>query len=200
MARLLHNLTVRQRLLTAVAVILVILVIAKFARVPMDRLPLRENVADQEKRLRGLQEKLAGLQAGRQEHEAALAKLREQAEPFWQVKGTAPILEVPVQFEKLARKAQVQIRVTGKPRNNKILDLHHVHAIDFRVQLSAKMQEVSRLLAQLERSGKLLGWHRCNIQPDNLRTPQKVTVDGEIRALVLSPEATKFLAGESGES
>jgi hypothetical protein len=60
------------------------------------------------------------------------------------------------------------------------------------------MQEMSRLLARLERPSHLLFWSTCNLRPDNVRAPKTVALNATVRALVLTPEASRFLVGGTG--
>ena len=196
MRRLWNKLTPRHRLL-AVVVVLGMLVALKYANLPLERLPLPENIRTQERQLLKRRRQLAELQAEREKRKQAFAALQQAAEPFWQIQGKTPAVEVPSEFAKLARQAQVKIEQVGAPRSGKVLDLNHVREVEFSVRLTASMREVSRLMAQMERDKNVFYWSRCNIRPDNKRDPKAVVLTGQIRVLVLTPEASKFL-GEGG--
>jgi len=196
MRRFWHKLNGRQRAMLAVVLVLAVLLGLQYVSVPLEELPLPSSIAALEGKLEKRREALAKLEAHRSEGQDALAKLGEKAGPFWQIQGKDPKVEVPNEFARLARKAQVTIQQVGAPRTEKVLDLTHVRAVEFSVRLTASMREISRLMAQIERSERVFYWSRCNIRPDNKRAPKTAVLNGRIRALVLSAEASKFLSGE----
>jgi len=197
MRRLWHKLTGRQRLLALVAVLLAVLVAGRFAGPVLGRLPLPENIRAQERELLRRQQRLAELKARRQARDAALVRLRQQAAPFWHLQSKTPAVEVTAEFARLARQADVKIQQVGAPRTDRVANTNHVREVEFTVRLMASMREVTRLLAQLEQSPNVFLWSKCDIRPDNRRAPKAVVLNGRIKALVLSPEASRFLAGEA---
>lgn len=196
MKRLWQRLTGRQRLLAAVAAVLAIMLAGKYfgGSLPMDDLPLPKNIAYQERELRRSRGELGELLEQRQALDARLAELRQKAASFWQIEGRAPQVEVPAEFSRLARQAQVNPQQVGAPRVNKVMDLAHVREVEFSIRLSASMREVSRLVAQMDGAPHAFYWSRCNIRPDNIRSPKGVVLNGRIVALVLSADACRFLA------
>ena len=190
MVRARFRLTGRQKLLLAVAAVLGVFVL------PLDRVPFPQSIQEQERQLRRLQKRLAAIEAEQSAMNQEVAKLREKAAPFWQVQGkTPPVVEVPAAFAKLAQQAQVKVQQVGAPMANKMLDLTHVREVEFSVQVNGSMREIGRLLAQVEQSTQKLLWKNVTIRPDNPTSPKMVLLNGRIRALVLSPEATRFLSG-----
>ena len=195
MRRLWDKMTVRQRWLAAIAAVFVVAVIVRRADVPWHRLPSPETIRAEEKRLRSLRKRLAQIETEAAGREREFDLLTAQARPYWQIQGRTPSVEVPAEFARLAQRAQVTPQQVGAPRTNKVLDLNDVREVEFSIRLTASMGEVSRLLTEMERSPSQFYWRKCNIRPDNRKAPQRVILNGRIRALVLSAEASRFLAG-----
>ena len=198
MSHLWKKLPPRMRMWALIVGVLVVALALKYANLPTDNLPLSGNIRKLEKGLVRRRKQLRKLKAKKQDREKILTELRTQARPLWMVGGgkTAAV-EVQTEFQRLARQAQVKIATVGAPRANKVLDLTHVREIEFAVRITASMQEISRLLAEVECSPHKFYWSSCTMRPDNKRTPQRVVLSGKIKALVLSKEATTFLAGDS---
>ncbi len=190
--------TLKQRVVLLLVLILAVLLVLKYADISIAGLPLPSVIREQEQLLSSRQKTLLELKKERQAKELALTKLQQQAESFWKVAEQSPSVAVPTEFKKLARDAQTNPQQIGAPRMNKVLDLNHVREVEFNVRLTAPMREVTRLLAQMEKSEKNFYWNRCNINPDNPRSPKQVTVNGRVKALVLSAETSRFLSGKSG--
>ncbi len=197
MLRAWNKLTVRSRILAGMAVILAGVFAWECADLPIDRLPLRRNIQKLEQELEERRTELAELKAGRKARLDAITRMRRKAQPFWLTETQNPLVQVPTEFTKLARLAQVTVQRPGDPRKTKVLDMTHVSQIEFSVRATASMREISRLLAEVEQSQHKFYWGVCQIRPDNRRTPQQAVMTGRIRALVLSPEASKFISGDS---
>jgi len=196
MRRFWHRMTGRQRLLLAVAGILGVFLFLRYADLPLDALPLPANIAVQEKRLLRLRKQVTRIKREEREQQAALRELRAQSSAFWQVLDGTPTAVVPTEFRKLTMQVQVQPQTVAAPRKNRVLDMTHVSEVEFGVRLTATMRTACRLLAGLDRTRPAFYWSRCKLQPDNKRDPQNVVINGRLRALVLSPEASRFLAAE----
>ena len=172
----------------------VVVVGLRYSDLPTDQFPLPGNIRTQEEELVRLQKDIEVLRLERGNRERAFTKLRTQASPFWQIRGKTPHVEVPAEFTKLARQAQVKVQTVGAPRSNKLLDLAHIREVEFSVRVTSSMREVSRLLDQVDRADHELHWKSLSLRPDNRTAPKAVVLNGRVRALVLSADAADFLA------
>jgi hypothetical protein len=172
-----------------------------FARkyLPGLHVPTRHSIEDEVSSLEERRKDLAVMRKKVEEVDEARAALRAKASPFWQIESKNAEQAVVAEFTKIARRAQVSTHRVDKPRRNKVLDLNDVFEVEFSVQVTASMREVSRLLAEIEASEQRFYWTQCSIRPDNIRAPKNVRLIGRLRALVLSSEASEFLSGKGGE-
>ncbi len=201
MRRLWNKWTFKQRLLVVLFILFPVLMILRYADiVPRDQLPLPQTIRQQEAMLRAKRKSLKKLQVEEAQRQQEFVRLQEQAKPLWQVQGKTPAVEVVAEFNKLVRQAQVKPKTVGKPRSNKYLDFSEIREVDFPVQLTASMKEVSRMLAQLDGARQVFSWSSCSIRPDNIRSPKTVRLTARIRALVLSGEASKFLSNSADDN
>lgn len=227
MRRLWNKLPARQRALLMVACVLTGLVAWRYASVPMADLPFPGTIREEERSLLKLKQKAAELEAERQREAQQLADLREMAAPFWQIEGKKPKTEIKAHFTRLNMAAQRSLGntgfylTTGPPSLRALPESNYVSELTFLVTLkSATMRKVSKLLEQLDTAPHRFYWSRCIINAAGTRTPRPqrppprsrarapaidsrakddktISLTGTIRALVLSSDATHFLAGET---
>ena len=132
--------------------------------------------------------------------ESELRILRSQASPFWKLPRKGVEQAVISEFEKLAQRAQIQNRKVDRATVSKLLNLGQIYQVDFYVQVSASMREVTRLLKEVEHSERAFFWSQCTIRPDNLRNPNSVRLTGRVQVLVLSDDASAMLEEAGGRS
>ena len=194
MAQVLPKMTGRQWLLVIALLITAVFFLRKY--VPGVQVPTRSSISSEVGHLEGLRKDLAVMRKKVSELEQERDALRRKATPFWQVESKNAEQAVVAEFTKIARRAKVSTHRVDKPRKNRVLDLNDVFEIEFSVQVTASMREVSRLLAEMELSEQRFYWTQCSIRPDNIRAPKNVRLIGRVKALVLSSEASRFLAAK----
>ncbi len=194
MKRAWQRMTGRQRFLSLIMLVLGVLLVLRYGNVPWNDLPLPANIENAEKRYRKLQDRLAKLEEKERLRASEFARLRQRAAPFWQVQGRAPAEEVRAEFQRLAKKVDVKYQQLGVAQTKALPELDHVREVEFSIRLTASMREVTRLLYEMEKAQPVFYWGRCTIKPDNRTRPKAVTLAGHIKALVLTAEATEFLA------
>jgi cell division protein FtsL len=184
----------RQRVLLLIAAVLVVLSLLSLVDVNLHDLPLPNNVRDQERQVKTLRRDLAALEKEELLRQRRIDKVRAQAKPLWQKSGKNPSVEVQTELEKVAR-GRVTLQTIGASRLNKLSD--NVSSVELPVRIAGSMREIGRFLAELEKNEPAFFWSACTIKPDNPREPRGVMLDGRVQVLVLSADASKFLAAGS---
>lgn len=188
-----NKLNRRQQVLAGLAVVLAVLLALSLVDFKFEDWPLPGNLRSAETTLKGLRRELATLEKEQQARERSMERLRQQARPVWTKVGKVPTVEVQAELEKVARIAKVTIQNVGAPRTTKIAD--NLSGVELTLRIIAPMRDISRFLLEVEKNQPPFFWATCTLRPDNPREPRAVTLDGQIRAYVLSPEAIKFLTG-----
>jgi len=196
MQRFWQNLNRKQRLMAVVVLVLAVLLLVRYSGLSSGELPLPATIRALEAERAELRERVRMLRLRRQKEDRVLAGIQALAAPFWEVERSRPEAVVPAEFQRLARENQVQVTSVREPRTREYLGLEHVREVEFAFQINGTMKEVSRLLTPLARVRPAFFWSQCTIRPDPPRAPKSVRLNGKLRALVLSAEATRFLAGE----
>ncbi|MBT3377628.1 MAG: hypothetical protein HN742_14260 [Lentisphaerae bacterium] len=225
MRRLWNKLPARQRAMLTVVGILAVLLMWNYGTMPIGDLPFPSTIREEERNLLKLKQRAAELEAERQREVQQLADLQEMATPFWQIEGKKPKTEIKAHFTRLNMAAQRSLGstgfylTTGPPALRALPESNYVSELTFSVTLkSATMRKVSKLLEQLDNAPHRFYWSRCTINaagtrsvptrpssraktrvPAQVKKPaddKTVSLTGTIKALVLSPDATHFLAGE----
>lgn len=199
MAALSSKLNGRQKFLLLVMVLVGIFFSRQYLRVALEKLPTDAALEREKQLLESRKKDLAVVQKRLETQGETIDRLRDQAAIFWRVPRKQCKQDVMAAFSKIARNAQVQRHRVDKPKENKVLNLENVYEVEFSVQVDATMREVTRLLAEIERSKERFFWSECTIRPDNTRAPKKVRLTGKVRALVLSDDALDVLAGKTEE-
>jgi hypothetical protein len=197
MAQIVPKMTARQWFLVIALVITAIFFVRKY--MPVLNVPTRRSIDVEISRLKERRKDLAVIRRKVAAMEDARAELRAKAAPFWQIEGKNAEQAVVAEFTKIARRAKVSTHRVDKPHRNKVLDLNDVFEVEFSVQITASMREIARLLAELENAEQRFYWTQCSLRPDNIRAPKNVRLIGRLKALVLSSDASEFLAGREGD-
>lgn len=192
--------TFRQMVLVGLMVIIGLLVVRQYAG-KLQALPTMNRIGEETKMLHSLDTDLQVMKKQNQEWNSEFADLQELAQPFWVFGAQRGLIEQEVtkEFQKILRAAQVVPQKVESQRN-KLLSFNHIVEVEIRLDLrGVSMQEVSRLLLEVERSRRKLIWSYCRIEPDNPRTPKNVNVSARLKAFALNPESADFLLGEKME-
>ena len=184
----------RQRGLLLVAGVLIALSLLSLVDVNLRDLPLPTSIREQERLVKSLRRDLAALEKEEQVRQRRIDKVRAQARPLWQKSGKNPSVEVQTELEKVAR-GRVTLQTIGASRLNKLSD--NVSSVELPVRIAGSMRDIGRFLAELEKNEPSFFWSACTIKPDNPREPRGVLLDGRVQVLVLSADASKFLAAGS---
>lgn len=187
----------KQRLMAVTTVVLAALLTVQYSGVSAAGLPLPATIRDLEQERAELQERVRTLRMKRDRESRVLTELNALAAPFWEVERTRPEALVTAEFQRLARANQVQIALVSNAQTREYLGLEHVREVELGFQINGTMKEISRLLGPLETARPAFYWSQCTIRPDNPRTPKTIRLKAKVRALVLSAEATRLLAGRS---
>ena len=187
----------KQRFFAFLLLVCPVILVVRYTDIPWPELATPGKIAELNTKLTKRRSQLKILKAERDVRGRVMAGLRNQAAPFWQIPGKPPNRQVPTEFQRLAQQAKVTPSTTGSPRVEQLLDLSHVKTVAFTVRLNkVTMREVSRLLGTLENAAFPFYWVNCKISPDNKKTPQLVTLTGQLKAYVLADKASRFLAAE----
>jgi len=196
MRRLWQHLNGKQRLMAVAVLVFAGLLLVQYSGVLPSELPLPDSIRALQAKRAELQERVRMLRLRQEREERVLAGIKALAAPFWEVERSSPEAVVTAEFQRLARENQVRIATIRQARTREYLGLKHVREVEFDVQVNGTMKEISRLLTPLGTARPAFFWSQCTIRPDNPKTPKTVRLNGKLRALVLSAEATRFLAGE----
>lgn len=193
-----HKLTTRQKTLVMISVVLMLAVIAVRIDLIPETTPTPSNIEDAQSNYNDLLIQLDQARKMKKLLELEKLELRKLAFPCWSSDEKPIEQEIADAFNTIERKARVDVNTVGKQDESKISE--NIRAIEFRVSMNGTMKDVKNLLLELKRSEKPFFWADCTINPENYRDPQRVRLNGRLRAYVLSEEAVELLSPAAASS
>lgn len=197
----LRKLTVRQWILLLVLIPVAILFFRKRVLGAVPSIPTRAGIEAEQDELDRRRGQLQELQAQLATQEGDVASLRRVAAPLWKISDRSAARQKGIiqrEVNRLIDRANIRgvdYQVMN-PKRREIPEMDHVYEVEVTVNITASMKEITRVLAEIDQSERLLNWSQCSITPYNLRDPNKVRLTGTLRALVLSPDVVEFLEPE----
>ncbi|NLF17662.1 MAG: hypothetical protein GX595_10450 [Lentisphaerae bacterium] len=194
--------SVRQGILILILIPVAVLFVHRYFGHLLPDLPTAARVRAEEDLLEKRREQLRTLEDQRSARAAQLEELRSLAAPLWLIEDrNAARQKTLLQNEVNRVLAKANIRGVDyqvvNPRRLDLPDKTLIYEVEATVNMTASMREISRVLAEVDRSPQTLTWSQCSIAPLNLRDTSKVRLTGTLRARVLSPEAVALVRGGS---
>lgn len=184
--------TRKQKMLSALAGGLVILVGLVYLRPLLGALPTPGGLRRQEQKLQQLRGRLEKLQRNKSLKDAELDILRiDCGDVLWP--GQDRVLSTVVQNElqTIARQERSTLRSVGSPRTKDVGTT--VRAVEVSVRLQGDMKDISRFLARVDASVPRFFWTACTIRPINVREPDMLDLTGRIEAYFVVGEGEQLI-------
>ncbi len=100
--------------------------------------------------------------------------------------------------ETAASSAGVSLTNIGKVQSAKIVD--GLNTLDISLQTTAPMENVMNFIEEIYKNKPRFYWVNISLAPDNVRTPQKVMLNGSLRFIsITDDEIVSKLIGETNE-
>ncbi len=123
------------------------------------------------------------------EKEQALAipiqTVRTQGKHFWRPERDGdPQFGVRQKVELAAQNAGVKLKSLGTLQISKVMD--GINAYELNVIADAKIDEIARMMAELERSTPRFYWKNLTLNPDNINRPRFVIFNATVKVVAVS--------------
>jgi hypothetical protein len=128
--------------------------------------------------------------------DSRLKEFKSTGKDFWIPSRDGKVeTEVHKRIEKVAKTNDLTLSNLGSLRNSKIVE--GISFMELNVALDAKMEDVAKFMASLQKLSPRFAWDSCSIRPDNLRNPTMVRMNGKLKFICVtsSPHSKLFIAG-----
>jgi len=194
--------SLRQWVLILVLIPVAALFLRRYLGHLLPDLPTAGRIRDEQALLQKRRDQVQALQEQIDAREAQVNELKQLTASFWMIDDRNAARQkgfLQNEVNRVLGKANIRgvdYQVIN-PRRLDIQDKTQVYEVEVTVNMTASMREISRVLAEVDRSPQTLAWSQCTIAPLNLRDTSKVRLTGTLRALALAPEAVALVRGGS---
>ncbi|MGE4301846.1 MAG: hypothetical protein AB7F40_09630 [Victivallaceae bacterium] len=151
---------------------------------------------DGENELRLRRRALASAMSEVQKLEIPLHQLAATRQLFWLIATDGdPATEFRKRIEAATQYAGLTLKSIGAMQKTKLAD--GVECCEITIAADGKSDAVLRFLAALRDSGKYFFWKNLTLNPDNIRKPQFLMLNGTIKIVTVEPAAAQKLWGEN---
>lgn len=142
-----------------------------------------------------IEKRLLVLQSKQELLRKALSKEQELAQPvrtvqaqgkyFWRPERDGdPQFAVRQKVEQAAQSAGVKLKSLGTLQVSKVLDGINVYELN--VMADAQLEEIARMMAELERSTPRFYWKNLTLNPDNINRPRFVVFNATVKVVAVN--------------
>jgi hypothetical protein len=129
--------------------------------------------------------------------DSRLKDFKAAGKDFWIPSRDGKIeTEVHKKIEKAAKANDLTLSNLGSLRSSKIVE--GTNFMELNVALDAKMEDVAKFMAALQKFSPRFAWDSCSLRPDNLRNPTMVRMTGKLKFICVtdSSHADLFAGGK----
>ncbi len=184
-----------QRVLVAVAGVLLLLVVWRFSNFNLPSLFWRPGIARKEAEVQALAQRLEEFERRRERLTRQVGELRRDLAPYlWRLDEKLPASEIQAELERLARRENITIRTMGSPRLADVSE--HVKRVEVALNMNGSVREIGRFLGAIEGSDRRFHWVACRLRPINVQGTETINLTGRLEAFYLTPAAEAVLFQE----
>jgi len=152
--------------------------------------------ADGENELRLRRRALSSAMIEAQKLEIPIRQVAASRQLFWLTATDGdPATEFRKRIEAATQYAGLTLKSIGAMQKTKLAD--GVECCEITIAADGKSDAVLKFLAALRDSGKYFFWKNLTLNPDNIRSPQFLMLNGTIKIVTVEPAAAQKLWGEN---
>ena len=141
------------------------------------------------------QQALMGLIGKRRNVQKPISALAKKRQCFWLPQDAKPQFELRRRIDRCARESGIKLKSVGTLQTTKIADGLFVYEIS--ISADGQLPELLSMIQKIESESPRLYWKNLTINPDNIREPNFLMLNGTIKMVHLEqPEMIHRLWGQ----